>query len=35
MLNPPVLGWYPLREAIARYLDVFGNENRVRKTVTV
>ncbi|UNC51790.1 aminotransferase-like domain-containing protein [Enterobacter huaxiensis] len=22
MLNPPVLGWYPLREAIARYLNI-------------
>jgi GntR family transcriptional regulator/MocR family aminotransferase len=22
MLNPPVLGWYPLRQAIARYLNI-------------
>ncbi|VFS44713.1 GntR family transcriptional regulator [Enterobacter cancerogenus] len=22
MLSPPVLGWYPLREAIARYLNI-------------
>lgn len=22
MLNPPVLGWFPLREAIARYLNI-------------
>ncbi|WP_061708173.1 MocR-like pyridoxine biosynthesis transcription factor PdxR [Pseudenterobacter timonensis] len=22
MLNPPVMGWYPLREAVARYLNI-------------
>ena len=25
MLSPPVMGWYPLRQAIARYLNISGD----------
>ena len=32
MLNPPVLGWYPLRQAIASYLNIFTRAVQQRRT---